>query len=159
SRLGLFAVSDIDSHYGKESRGAIRRTNDKATDIGPDGPAVLATVALFNAIATPCTSDDLIHMLQQPGPIVLVGNLQRRQISQLSLGIAGHQLEALVRRHIPPVLRTEGNNADCSRLEHSPPTLFARAQSRLRPFTVSDVPANAAVADEASRLVKYRQPR
>src|SRR6202043_3587168 len=52
-----------------------------------------------------------------------------------------------------------GCNADRGDLEHGSPTLLARPQSRLRTFAIGDVPADAAVTDEAPRLVKYRQPR
>src|ERR1700688_1973702 len=38
-------------------------------------------------------------------------------------------------------------------------TLLARAQLVLRPLAFGDVPSDPPIADEASRPVKYRQPR
>src|SRR5215472_1870786 len=106
----------------------VRRTNDKCIDVGPNDLAVLATVTLFNPIATLRTSDDLVNMLSQPFPIVLVSNILRGQVSQLLLGIAGHQLETLIRCHVSSVFGTEGYNADRRCFDHSSPALFARSQ-------------------------------
>src|SRR5262249_57819400 len=91
--------------------------------------------------------------------IVFMSDLQCCEISQLPLGIAGHLLEALVRCEVPPVLKIEHCNANRSRLEHGSPTLLASPQSRLGPFTVSDVAPNTPVADEAPRPLQYRPPR
>ena len=155
SRLGAFAIGDVDDNCTTEGRRAVCRGNDKRSGVGPYDLAVLASVTL--ALQNPDST--AINPLLHCSPIVLVSNLQGREISQLFFGIAGHPLETLVRRQIPSALKINRRNADRSGLEHRSPALFGRAQRRLGPLAISDVPADAAVADEAPRLVKYRQPR
>src|SRR6202040_4232678 len=102
-RFRPLAIGDVDGHYAKESRRAIRRGNEKRIHVGPYDLTVPATVTLFNPIASIRTSGDVINERSRRCPIVLVSNIERLQISQLVLGIAGHQLETLIRRQISVV--------------------------------------------------------
>src|SRR5271169_1096102 len=123
SLLRTFAIGDVDDNCTKESWRAVCRGNDKRSDVGPYDLAVLASVTL--ALQKPDST--AVNTLLHRGPIVLVSKLQRREISQLRLGIAGHPLKTLVHRHIPSALKIKGCDADRGDLEHGSPTLLARA--------------------------------
>ena len=140
-RFRPLAIGDVDSHSANESGRAIRRGNEKRIDVGPHDLTILATETLFYPMAALRTGDELVNTRQHCRPIILVGNIDRLQTTQLLLGIAGHPLETLVSRHIsePQVGR---RNAYSGRLEHGSPALVARSQRRFGLHALGDVHVN-----------------
>jgi hypothetical protein len=66
-----------------------------------------------------------------------MSNIERVEISQLVLVVAGQLLETLVRRHVSVALKVDRRNANSCVLEDGAPALFARAQRRFEPHARS----------------------
>ena len=73
SILGVLAIGNVDNNRSKKSRRAFRRPNQRRMDVGPYDFTILATVTLFDPIATLRTNHDLIRTLSRRRAIVLVG--------------------------------------------------------------------------------------